>query len=158
MSNLELTPFLIKVVITLIILKFPVISRVGEKFYCQHCNKTVSKSTFYAHQALYGDTASAELELDPDCDSENDAVTPCWDDEDRQFFSEVDDSSDDNGNDEVVSEVAAADENESSAQPEQQIQVIFKCLSHFNNIIRALRKKRGPMDLQMQKEKKQLGS
>lgn len=112
-------------------MKFPVISRVGEKFYCQHCNKTVSKSTFYEDQALYGDSASVELELDLDCDSENDAATPCWD-EDRQFFSEVDDSSDDdNGDDEVVSEVASADENESNVQPRQQIQVSFNCLSYF---------------------------
>lgn len=112
-------------------MKFPVISRVGKKIYCQHCNKTVSKSPFYEHQTLYGDTASVELELDLHCDSETDAVTPCWDDEDRQFFSEVDDSSDDNGDDEVVSEVASVDENESNAQLRQQIQVSFKCLSYF---------------------------
>lgn len=116
-------------------MKFPVISRIGDKFYCQHCNKTVSKSTFYEHQALYGDSASGytshseELELDVDSDSENDKyVIPCWDDEDRQFFSEDDDSGDDNGDDEVLSEEALADENESDVQPGQQIQVTLKCL------------------------------
>lgn len=115
-------------------MKFPVISRVGDKFYCQHCNKTVSKSTFYEHQALYGDSAcgytshSEELELDVDSDSENDGVIPLWDDEDRQFFSEDDDSGDDNGDDDVLSEEALADENESDVQPGQQIQVSLKCL------------------------------
>ena len=95
-------------------MKFPVISRVGDKFYCQHCNKTVCKSTFYEHQTLYGDSAcgytshSEELELDVDCDSENDGVIPCCDDE-------------------VLSEEASADENESNVQPEQQIQVSLKC-------------------------------
>lgn len=112
-------------------MKFPVISRVGKKIHCQHCNKTVSKSLFYEHQTLHGDTASVELELDLHCDSETDAVSPCWDDEDRQFFSEVDDSSDDNGDDEVVSEVASVDENESNAQLREQIQISFKCLSYF---------------------------
>ena len=115
-------------------MKFPVISRVGDKFYRQHCNKTVSKSTFYEHQALYGDSASGytshseELELDVDSDSENDNVIPCWDDEDRQFFSEDDDSGDNNGDDEVLSEEALADENESDVQPGQQIQVTLKWL------------------------------
>ena len=62
-----------------------------------------------------------------DCDSENDGVIPCWDDEDRQFFSEDNDSGDDNGDDEVLSEEASADENESNVQAEQQIQVSLKC-------------------------------
>lgn len=110
-------------------MKFPVISRVGDKFYCQHCNKTVSKSTFYEHQALYGESACGYisqcegLELEVDCDSENDEVVPCWDDEDRQFFSEDDDSNDDNDCDEVVLEEVSADENESTVQPGEQIQV-----------------------------------
>ena len=33
-----------------------------------------------------------ELELDMDSDSENEGALPCWDDEDRQFFSEGDSS------------------------------------------------------------------
>ena len=116
----------------LIILKFSVISRVGDKFYCQHCNKTVSKSTFYEHHALYGESVcgyisqSEGLELEVDCDSENDEVVPCWDDEDRQFFSEDDDSNDDNDCDEVVLEEVSAEENESTVQPGEQIQVSWK--------------------------------
>ena len=129
-ERIEQTAFLVKFyLLYLIILKFPVISRVGDRFYCQHCNKTVSKSTFYEHQALYGDSPS---EYTSHCegfelDAENDGVIPCWDDEDRLFFSEDDDSGDDNGEDEVVSEEPSAYENESSVQPGQQIQVILKC-------------------------------
>lgn len=33
---------------------FAVVSRIGDKYYCKHCNKTVSKTTFYEHRALYG--------------------------------------------------------------------------------------------------------
>ena len=43
-----------------------------------------------------------ELELDMDSDSENEGALPCWDDEDRQFFSEGDSSGDDNDVDDEI--------------------------------------------------------
>ena len=48
--------------------------RIGDKFYCNHCKKTVRKSTFYERQILYGDNAcgfsgqNVELKLDMDSD------------------------------------------------------------------------------------------
>ena len=90
----------------------------------------MSKSTFYEHQTLYGDNAcgfssqNVELELDMDSDSENEGVLPCWDDEDRQFFSEGDSSGDDNDvDDEMLSEESSVEIHESSMQPEQQLLV-----------------------------------
>ena len=56
------------------ILCFLVTPRIGDKFYCNHCKKTVSKSTFYERQILYGDNAcgfsgqNVELKLDMDSD------------------------------------------------------------------------------------------
>ena len=88
------------------------------------------KSTFYEHQTLYGDNAcgfssqNVELELDMDSDSENEGALPCWDDEDRQFFSEGDSSGDDNDvDDEMLSEESSVEIHESSMQPEQQLLV-----------------------------------
>ena len=90
----------------------------------------MSKSTFYEHQTLYGDNAcgfsgqNVELELDMDSDSENEGALPCWDDEDRQFFSEGDSSGDDNDvEDEMLSEESSVEIHESSMQPEQQLLV-----------------------------------
>ena len=92
--------------------------------------RKVSKSTFYEHQTLYGDIAcgfssqNVELELDMDSDSENEGALPCWDDEDRQFFSEGDSSGDDNDvDDEMLSEESSVEIHESSMQPEQQLLV-----------------------------------
>ena len=118
---------------------FLVIPRVGDKFYCNHCNETVSKSTFYEHKALYGDSvcgfpndSNEELELNVDCDSDNEScIIASWDDEDRQFFSE-DNTSDDDGNTcngdndkdnedgEMASEESSVAETESSPQPGHQ--------------------------------------
>ena len=90
----------------------------------------MSKSTFYEHQTLYGDNAcgfssqNVELELDMDSDSENEGALPCWDDEDRQFFSEGDSSGDDNDvDDETLSEESSVEIHESAMQPEQQLLV-----------------------------------
>ena len=90
----------------------------------------MSKSTFYEHQTLYGDNAcgfsgqNVELELDMDSDSENEGALPCWDDEDRQFFSEGDSSGDDNDvDDEMLSEESSVEIHESFMQPEQQLLV-----------------------------------
>ena len=90
----------------------------------------MSKSTFYEHQILYGDNAygfssqNVELELDMDSDSENEGALPCWDDEDRQFFSEGDSSGDDNDvDDEMLPEESSVEIHESSMQPEQQLLV-----------------------------------
>lgn len=104
--------------------------RIGDKFYCNHCKKTVSKSTFYENQTLYGDIAcgfssqNVELELDMDSDSENEGALPCWDDEDRQFFSEGDSSGGENDvDDEMLPEVSSVEKHESSMQSEQQLLV-----------------------------------
>ena len=104
--------------------------RIGDKFYCNHCKKTVSKSTFYEHQTLYGDIAcgfsgqNVELELDMDSDSEIEGALPYWDDEDRHFFSEGDSSGDDNDvDDEMLPEESSVEIHESSMQPEQQLLV-----------------------------------
>ena len=90
----------------------------------------MSKSTFYEHQTLYGDNAcgfssqNVELELDMDSDSENEGDLPCWDDEDRQFFSEGNSSVDDNDvDDEMSSEESSVEIHESFMQPEQQLLV-----------------------------------
>ena len=90
----------------------------------------MSKSTFYEHQTLYGDNAcgfssqNVELELDMDSDSENEGALPCWDDEDRQFFSEGDSSGDDNDvDDEMLSEESSVEIHEIFMQPEQQLLV-----------------------------------
>ena len=90
----------------------------------------MSKSTFYEHETLYGDNAcgfssqNVELELDMDSDSENEGALPCWDDEDRQFFSEGDSSGDDyDVDDEMLSEESSVEIHESSMQPEQQLLV-----------------------------------
>ena len=65
-----------------------------------------------------------ELELDMDSDSENEGALPCWDDEDRQFFSEGDSSGDDyDVDDEMLSEESSVEIHESSMQPEQQLLV-----------------------------------
>lgn len=98
----------------------------------------MSKSTFYEHKALYCDTTcgfpndnNEELELNVDCDSDNEScIIPSWDDEDRQFFSEDNtsdnddgnngDSDKDNENDEMASEESLAQETESSPQPGYQ--------------------------------------
>ena len=56
------------------ILCFLVTPRIGGKFYCNHCKKTVSKSNFYERQILYGDNAcgfsgqNVEPKLDMDSD------------------------------------------------------------------------------------------
>ena len=69
--------------------------RIGDKFYCNHCKKSVGKSTFYEHQTLYGDNAcgfsnqNVELELDMDSHSENEGALPCWDDEGSSFQKEI---------------------------------------------------------------------
>ena len=94
----------------------------------------MSKSTFYEHKALYGNSVcgfpndnNEELELNVDCDSDNEScIIASWDDEDRRFFSE-DNTSDDDGNngdndkdnkdDEMASEESSVAEAESSPQP-----------------------------------------
>lgn len=90
--------------------------------------RKVSKSTFYEHQTLYGDIAcgfssqNVELELDMDSDSENEGALPCWDDEDRQFFSEGDSSGGENDvDDEMLPEESSVEKHESSMQSEQQL-------------------------------------
>ena len=104
--------------------------RIGDKFYCNHCKNSVSKSTFYENQTLYGDIAcgfssqNVELELDMDSDSENEGALPCWDDEDRQFFSEGDSSGGENDvDDEMLPEESSVEKHESSMQSEQQLLV-----------------------------------
>lgn len=107
-----------------------VITRVGDKFYCKHCNKAVSKSTFYEHQALYGNSAcglsseNVELELDVDSDLEHEDNIPYRDNEDRQFLSEGN-SSDDNEevDDEIPLEESSVEGLESSMQPGQVCQM-----------------------------------
>lgn len=108
-----------------------VIPRIGDRFYCNHCKETVSKSTFYEHQTLYGDSAcgfsgeNVEVELDEDSDSENEGTIPCWDDEDRQFFSEGDSSDDDDKDvdDEMAPVKSLVEGHESSMQSGQQVLV-----------------------------------
>ena len=103
----------------------------------------MSKSTFYEHQTLYGDNAcgfssqNVELELDMDSDSENEGVLPCWDDEDRQFFSEGDSSRDDNDvDDEMLSEESSVEIHESFMQPEQQLLVsLWNITSSYSILI-----------------------
>ena len=109
---------------------FLVTPRIGHKLYCNHCKETVSKSTFYEHQTLYGDNAcgfssqNVQLELNMDSDSENGGAFPCWDDEDRHFFSEGDSSGDENDvYDEMLPEESLVEIHESSMQPEQQLLV-----------------------------------
>ena len=104
--------------------------RIGDKFYCNHCKKTVIKSTFYEHQTLYGDIAcgfssqNVELVLDMDSDSENEGALPCWDDGERQFFSEGDSSGGENDvDDEMLPEESSVEKHESSMQSEQQLLV-----------------------------------
>lgn len=59
-----------------------------------------------------------------DSDSENEGTIPCWDDEDRQFFSEGDSSGDDNDvDDELLPEESPVETHESFMQPEQQLLV-----------------------------------
>ena len=91
--------------------------------------RKVSKSTFYEHQTLYGDIAcgfssqNVELELDMDSDSENEGA-PCWDDGDRQFFSEGDSSGGENDvDDEMLPGESSVAKHESSMQSEQQLLV-----------------------------------
>ena len=116
------------------------IPRVGDKYHCKHCNKTVGKTTFYEHQALYGDEACGfssdkeELELDLASDSESEGVISCFDDEDRQFFSEDDTSGDDG---EVEPDQLSVKETENSeihvhAQSQQKILV---SLLHVNTFL-----------------------
>ena len=103
----------------------------------------MSKSTFYEHQTLYGDNAcgfssqNVELELDMDSDSENEGALPCWDDEDRQFFSEGDSSGDDNDvDDEMLSEESSVEIHESFMQPEQQLLVsLWNITSSYSILI-----------------------
>ena len=103
----------------------------------------MSKSTFYEHQILYGDNAcgfssqNVELELDMDSDSENEGALPCWDDEDRQFFSEGDSSRDDNDvDDEMLSEESSVEIHESFIQPEQQLLVsLWNITSSYSILI-----------------------
>ena len=103
----------------------------------------MSKSTFYEHQILYGDNAcgfssqNVELELDMDSDSENEGALPCWDDEDRQFFSEGDSSRDDNDvDDEMLSEESSVEIHESFMQPEQQLLVsLWNITSSYSILI-----------------------
>ena len=103
----------------------------------------MSKSTFYEHQILYGDNAcgfssqNVELELDMDSDSENEGDLPCWDDEDRQFFSEGDSSRDDNDvDDEMLSEESSVEIHESFMQPEQQLLVsLWNITSSYSILI-----------------------
>ena len=103
----------------------------------------MSKSTFYEHQTLYGDNAcgfssqNVELELDMDSDSENEGALPCWDDEDRQFFSEGDSSRDDNDvDDEMLSEESSLEIHESFMQPEQQLLVsLWNITSSYSILI-----------------------
>ena len=103
----------------------------------------MSKSTFYEHQTLYGDNAcgfssqNVELELDMDSDSENEGALPCWDDEDRQFFSEGDSSRDDNDvDDEMLSEESSVEIHESFMQPEQQLLVsLWNITSSYSILI-----------------------
>ena len=117
------------------ILCFLVPPRIGHKLYCNHCKKTVSKSTFYEHQTLCGDNScgfssqNVELELNMDSDSENGGVLPCWDDEDRQLFSEGDSSGDENDvYDEMLPEESSVEIHESSMQPEQQLLLVYRIL------------------------------
>ncbi len=91
----------------------------------------MSKSTFYEHQTLYGDSAcefsngNEEIELDVHSDSENEGIAPCWDDEDRQFFSEEDNSSgdDEDGDSRMVPEESSLEGQDSPTQPGQQLLV-----------------------------------
>ena len=69
------------------------VPRVGNRFYCNHCNETVSKSTFYEHKAIYGSACGIpsyneqeEVEVNLDSDSDNENLVLSWGDEDRQFF------------------------------------------------------------------------
>ena len=65
-----------------------------------------------------------ELELDMDSDSENEGALPCWDDEDRHFFSEGDSNSGENDvDDEMLPEESSVEKHESSMQSEQQLLV-----------------------------------
>ena len=98
----------------------------------------MGKSTFYEHKALYGDIvcgfpndSNEELELNVDCDSDNEScIIASWDDEDRQFFSEDNTSDDNDENDgdndkdnmdgEMASEESSVAETESSPQPGHQ--------------------------------------
>ena len=67
---------------------------------------------------------NVELELDMDSDSENEGALPCWDDEDRQFFSEGDSSGGENDvDDEMLPEESSVEKHESSMQSEQQLLV-----------------------------------
>ena len=105
--------------------------------------RKVSKSTFYENQTLYGDIAcgfssqNVELELDMDSDSENEGALPCWDDEDRQFFSEGDSSRNDNDvDDEMLSEESSVEIHESFMQPEQQLLVsLWNITSSYSILI-----------------------
>ena len=66
----------------------------------------------------------SKLKLDMDSNSKNEGALPCWDDEDRQFFSEGDSSGDDNDvDDEMLPEESSVEIHESSMQPEQQLLV-----------------------------------
>lgn len=110
------------------------IPKVGDKFYCQHCNETVSKSTFYEHRALYGDHACGYLdsekeepEQDLPYDSENEEFILCMDSEDRQFFSEGESSGDDD-NDEVAPMECSADETDRPEQPVGLRNVYYECI------------------------------
>ena len=97
---------------------FTVVSRIGDKYYCKHCNKTVSKTTFYEHRALYGaylcELSSDKEDVESDMENyEHEQVIPDLEHEDRLFFSEAETTDDesvapeelpymkDNGNSEV---------------------------------------------------------
>ena len=103
----------------------------------------MSKSTFYEHQTLYGDIAcgfssqNVELELDMDSDSENEGALPCWDDEDRQFFSEGDSSGGENDvDDEMLPEESSVEKHESSMQSERQLLVIlYNIIGSYGKLI-----------------------
>ncbi|CAH3167947.1 unnamed protein product [Pocillopora meandrina] len=57
-----------------------------------------------------------------DSDSENEGALPCWDDEDRQFFSEGYSSGGENDvDDEMLPEESSVEKHESSMQSEQQL-------------------------------------
>lgn len=80
---------------------FTVVSRIGDKYYCKHCNKTVSKSTFYEHRALYGaylcELSSDKEDVESDMENyEHEQVIPDLEYEDRLFFSEAETTDDEN--------------------------------------------------------------
>ncbi|XP_067023429.1 uncharacterized protein [Acropora muricata] len=110
------------------------VPRVGNRFYCNHCGETVSKSTFYEHKAIYGSACGIpshdeqkEVEANLDSDSDNENLDLSWGDEDMQFFSEGSCSMSDRSEDDMTVEDSSCEGiHKSSSQPEQRTLAMFK--------------------------------